>query len=73
MFVYKNNEQLKIEIKKIFIETGHTQKEIADKLEIKPRQITNILNKENLAFRDLKRILDAMGCDLIIDIVPKQK
>lgn len=72
MFKYVNNEQLRNEIKKSLIDNGVTQKEVADRMEVKPQQFTNIVNKENLAFRDLKRICNAMDCDLVIDIVKRK-
>ena len=72
MFIYENNEQLKKELKKLIIDSGLTQKEVAEKMEVKPQQYTNIVNKENLAFRDVKRIAIACGYELHIDFVPVQ-
>lgn len=71
MFVYTDNEQMKKEIKKIIIDNDMTQKEVADKMECKPQQFVNIINKENFAFRDMKRICEAMNCDLVIDVVKR--
>ena len=70
MFIYENNDQLKKELKKLVIDSGKTQKEVAEKMEVKPQQYTNIVNKENLAFRDVKRIAIACGYELHIDFVP---
>lgn len=70
MFIYEDNEQLKRELKKIIIDSGLTQKEVAEKMECKPQQYTNIVNKENLAFRDVKRIANAIGLNVKIDFVP---
>lgn len=70
MFTYIDNDQLKRELKKLVIDSGMTQKEVAEKMEVKPQQYTNIVNKENLAFRDVKRIAMACGCELNIDFVP---
>ena len=70
MFIYENNDQLKKELKKLVIDSGMTQKEVAEKMEVKPQQYTNIVKKENLAFRDVKRIADACGYKLQIDFVP---
>ena len=72
MFTYTDNEQLKKELKKLVIDSGLTQKEVAEKMEVKPQQYTNIVNKENLAFRDVKRIADACGYELCVDFVPVQ-
>lgn len=70
MFIYEDNEQLKRELKKIIIDSGLTQKEVAEKMECKPQQYTNIVNKENLAFRDVKRIANAIGLNVKIEFVP---
>ena len=70
MFIYEDNEQLKKELKKLVIDSGMTQKEVAEKMGVKPQQYTNIVNKENLAFRDVRRIAIACGYELHIDFVP---
>lgn len=72
MFIYSDNEQLKRELKKVIIDSGMSQKEVAEKMGCKPQQYTNIVNKENLAFRDVKRITNAIGLDVKIDFVPVQ-
>ena len=73
MFIYEDNEQLKKELKKLVIDSGLTQKEVAEKMEVKPQQYTNIVNKENLAFRDVKRIASACGYELRIDFSPVEQ
>lgn len=65
--IYKNNEQILIEIKKLMLETKVTQKEIAEKLNIKPQGLTKMMNKKNFGFNDAQKILSAMGYDLIVD------
>ena len=70
--VYKSNEQVLIEIKKVMLETKSTQREIADKLGIKPQGLTKILNKKNFGFEDAQKILSAMGYDLIVDFSRSQ-
>ena len=45
MFTYIDNEQLKKELKKLVIDSGMTQKEVAEKMEVKPQQYNNIVNK----------------------------
>lgn len=72
MFIYSDNEQLKRELKKVIIDSDMSQKEVAEKMGCKPQQYTNIVNKENLAFRDVKRIANAIGLDVKIDFVPVQ-
>lgn len=54
-FVYKDNEQILIEIKKIMLETKTTQREIAAKLGIKPQGLTKMLNKKISVSRMLKK------------------
>lgn len=73
MFIYEDNDQLKKELKKLVIDSGLTQKEVAEKMEVKPQQYTNIVNKENLAFRDVKRIAHACGYELHIDFMPVEQ
>ena len=64
---YKNNEQIVIEIKKLMLETQISQREIAEKLGIKPQGLTKILAKKNFGFEDAQKVLSAMGYDLLID------
>ncbi len=65
--IFKNNEQILIEIKKILLETKTTQREVADKLGLKPQGLTKMLNKKNFSFEDAQKILATMGYDLIVD------
>ena len=65
--IYKNNEQILIELKKLMLETKITQREIAEKLNMKPQGLTKLLNKKNFGFEDAQKILSAMGYDLVID------
>jgi len=64
---YRNNEQIAIEIKKLMLESKITQREIADRLNIKPQGLTKLLSKKNFGFEDAQKILSVMGYDLIID------
>ena len=73
MFIYDDNDQLKKELKKLVIDSGLTQREVSEKMGVKPQQYTNIVNKENLAFRDVKRIAIACGYELHIDFVPVEQ
>lgn len=65
--IYKDNEQILIELKKLMLETKITQREIAEKLNMKPQGLTKLLNKKNFGFEDAQKILSAMGYDLVID------
>ena len=73
MFIYDDNDQLKKELKKLVIDSGLTQREVSEKMGVKPQQYTNIVNKENLAFRDVKRIVNACGYELHIEFVPVEQ
>lgn len=68
-FMYKNNEQVAIEIKKLMLESKITQREIAAILDIKPQGLTKMLSKKNFGFEDVQKILSAMECHLVIDFV----
>ncbi|SCH20990.1 Helix-turn-helix [uncultured Clostridium sp.] len=68
--IYKDNEQILIELKKLMLETKITQREIAEKLNMKPQGLTKLLNKKNFGFEDAQKILSAMGYDLVIDFQP---
>jgi len=72
MFIYKDNEQLKNEIKKSVIDNRTTNKAIAEKLGITPQTYQHLINKKQLSFVDVNRICGAMDCDLVIDIVPRE-
>lgn len=64
---YENNEQIVVEIKKLMLEDHVSQREIAEKLNIKPQGLTKLLSKKNFGFEDAQKILSAMGYQLIID------
>lgn len=72
MFVYQNQEQIIIEIKKIMLEQHTTQREIAEKLNITPQGFTKLLNKKNFSFTDAKKILDILGYELVIGLKENQ-
>lgn len=65
--IYQSNEQIVIEIKKLMLEGKISQREIAEKLGVKPQGLTKILNKKNFGFEDAEKILSAMGYNLVID------
>lgn len=67
MFVYTNSEQMLTEIKKLLLDEHITQRDLADRLGIKPQGLTKLLNKKNFSFDDAQRILAALGYDLTID------
>lgn len=68
--VYKGNEQLKEYINTTIDNKGIKKRFIASKMSISPQQLNNILNKEHITLDDIQRIAEAIGCQLVIDIVP---
>lgn len=68
--VYKSNEQLKEYINTTIDNKGIKKRFIASKMDISPQQLNNILNKEHITCDDIQRIAEAIGCQLVIDIVP---
>lgn len=72
MFRYESNHQVKQEIKKILIDKNISAKKVSDTLCIKPQQYNNIFNKKNLSLADLKKITDAIDCELYIEIKRKK-
>lgn len=67
MIIYKDNEQIIIEIKKIMLEKKMTQRQVAAALKITPQSLTKLLSKKNFGFSDAEKILNVLGYDLVID------
>lgn len=67
--IYKDNEQIVVEIKKLLLDKGISQRDVAEKLGIKPQGLTKMLNKKNFGFEDAQKILEAMGYNMIVDFV----
>lgn len=70
--IYKNNEQLQKEYKKLLIDKGIKQTEIANALGLSRQALTNYLNKQHLTFDDISRLLSPIGCKLRFDFVPDE-
>lgn len=70
--IYENNEQLAIELKKLMLDCKLSQREIADRLGIKPQGLTKLMNKKNFGFSDAQKILNAMGYELDINFTQKK-
>lgn len=68
-FIYSDNDQIVVELKKLMLESGITQREISEKLNIKPQGLTKLLSKKNFGFEDAEKVLSAMGYRLAIDFV----
>ena len=73
MFTYQNNKQVKNEFKKVAIDCNITMTEIANRCDMIPQQLNNKFNNSRLALSDLQMWCNAMGCDLVIDFVKKEK
>lgn len=71
MFVYTNSEQMLTEIKKLLLDEHITQRDLSDRLGIKPQGLTKLLNKKNFSFDDAQRILTVLGYDLSIDFTKR--
>lgn len=67
MMIYKDNEQIIIEIKKIMLEKKMTQRQIAAALKITPQSLTKLLSKKNFGFSDAEKILNVLGYDLVVN------
>ena len=68
--LYKNNDQLVNELKKVMIDTNTKQVDIANMMDVPKQAITKIFNKKNLTCDDMKKLLSFMGYELQIDFVP---
>lgn len=68
--IYRDNKQLVNEIKKVMIDTDTKQVDLAKQLEIPKQALTKIFEKKNLTCDDMKKLLELMGYELIIDFVP---
>lgn len=68
--VYKDNEQLVNELKKVMIDTNTKQVDLASMMEVPKQAITKIFNKKNLTCDDMKKILSLMNYELHIDFIP---
>lgn len=64
---YTDSEQLLIELKKLMLDAKITQREIAERMGIKPQGLTKLLSKKNFSFEDASKILAVMGYELVID------
>ena len=68
--IYKDNEQLIKEYKKLLIDNGLKQSDIAARLN-QSRQAFNVGLKHGLNFEKLQRLLSVIGYDLYLQFVPK--
>ena len=71
--IYKNNQQIVIEIKKLMLEKQVSHRDIAERLNIKPQGLTKLLNKINFGFEDAEKVLSALVYDLVLDFSEKKE
>ena len=70
IMIYKDNEQLVNELKKVMIDTNTKQVDLANMMDVPKQAITKIFNKKNLTCDDMQKLLSLMGYELHIDFVP---
>ena len=68
--IYRDNEQLVNELKKVMIDTNTKQVDIANYLEVPKQAVTKIFNKKNLTCDDMQKLLSFMGYELRVEFVP---
>ena len=73
IMIYKDNDQLVNELKKVMIDTNTKQVDLANMMEVPKQAITKIFNKKNLTCDDMKKLLSLMGYELQIDFVPAEQ
>lgn len=71
-FIYKDNKQVRDEIKKMLIDKNISMVQVAGRLNIVPQQLNNRFNNKRIALSDLQSWLDAVGCDLKITFVDRE-
>ena len=68
--IYRDNEQLVNELKKVMIDTNTKQVDIANMMNVPKQAVTKIFNKKNLTCDDMQKLLAFMGYELRIEFVP---
>ena len=71
--IYKDNEQLVNELKKVMIDTNTKQVDLANMMDVPKQAITKIFNKKNLTCDDMQKLLSLMGYELRIDFSPVEQ
>lgn len=69
---YNENKQIKTLLKRTIKENDFTYTDVAKKLNLKEQYLRAILNKKHINCDDIKKILDAIGYDLILEFKPKE-
>ena len=71
--IYKDNEQLVNELKKVMIDTNTKQVDLANMMDVPKQAITKIFNKKNLTCDDMQKLLSLMGYELHINFMPVEQ
>ena len=67
--IYTNVLKLRDELKKLLIDCGMTQRQVAERLNISPQQLSNLFSKKNFSLDDAKKIAEALGATLEVNII----
>ena len=73
IMIYKDNDQLVNELKKVMIDTNTKQVDLANMMDVPKQAITKIFNKKNLTCDDMQKLLSLMGYELHIDFSPVEQ
>ena len=73
IMIYKDNDQLVNELKKVMIDTNTKQVDLANMMDVPKQAITKIFNKKNLTCDDMQKLLSLMGYELRIDFLPVEQ
>lgn len=70
--IYRENEEIVKEFKKLLIDKGIKQQFVADNLGMSKQSFNQLLGKKHITFDDVKNMLDVIGYNLEINFKPKQ-
>lgn len=71
--LFDGNKKLVTELKKLMLDEGISQRQVAEALGIKPQSLNTLLNKKNFSFGDCQKILEIMGYDLEFGFIKREK
>lgn len=71
--IYTNSNDIKNELKKILIDEKLTFTELSIRMNETRQQVNNYFSKKNFSFNDLKRMTDALGYKIEINIIKSDK
>lgn len=61
-----------LRVKQYLLENNLKQKQIVDRLGLSKNAISQALNRENISLDKMQAISNALDCDLIIELKPRQ-